>query len=171
MTHEDPRAYFLALLRRIAPGLDGSSVQAGQKAIAQVPVGRSTAERLVAIGEAAGHVKTSTGGGIYYGLLSAEFAAEVVLRAFRQGDFSASRFSDFERYWRSAFGNELLTGYFARELAASLPDSALERIFDLVNSRKILARLNGLLKFDWHRRALLATLGSLMLARGGNGHG
>jgi hypothetical protein len=56
-------------------------------------------------------------------------------------------------------------------LAASLPDSALERIFDLVNSRKILARLNGLLKFDWHRRALLATLGSLMLARGGNGHG
>ncbi len=171
MTHEDPRAYFFALLRRIAPGLDGSSVQAGQKAIAQVPVGRSTAERLVAIGEAAGHVKTSTGGGIYYGLLSAEFAAEVVLRAFRQGDFSASRFSDFERYWRSAFGNELLTGYFARELAGSLPDSALERIFDLVNSRKILARLNGLLKFDWHRRALLATLGSLMLARGGNGHG
>src|SRR2546427_13188928 len=95
MPHEEPRAYFLALLRRIAPGLDGSSVQTGQKAIAQVPVGRSTAERLVAIGEAAGHVKTSTGGGVYYGVVSGEFAAEGVVRGFRQGGFTASPFFVF----------------------------------------------------------------------------
>src|SRR2546425_3366038 len=99
MTHEDPRAYFLALLRRIAPGLDGSSVQAGQKAIAQVPVGRSTAERLVAIGEAAGHVKTSTGGGGYFRRPFARIAPPSLVPAFRHGGFSASRFSDFERYW------------------------------------------------------------------------
>ncbi len=169
MTTHDPRLYFKALLRRISPALDESQVRVSQKGIAQAPVGRSVAERLLAIGEAAGHVKTSTGGGIYYALLSAELAVEVLLNAFRQGNFSAQSFGEFDRYWRTAFGKELLVGYFARELASRFPDSVIERIFELVISRKILARLDGQLKFDWHRRALLTTMRSLILHPGGIG--
>ena len=71
----------------------------------------------VAAGEAAGHIKTTTGGGIYYGLLSAELVADVVTRAFRTSSFSSRTLGEFERYWRSAFGNELMVGYFARKLA------------------------------------------------------
>ncbi len=169
MTTHDPKFYFKALLRRISPTLNESKVHFGQKGIAQAPVGPCAAERLLAIGEAAGHVKTSTGGGIYYALLSAELAVEVLLNAFRQGNFTAQSFSGFDRYWRTAFGKELLVGYFARKLASCFPDSVIERIFELVNSQKILSRLDGQLKFDWHQKALLTTMRSLMLHPGGMG--
>jgi digeranylgeranylglycerophospholipid reductase len=169
MTIDDPRPYWAALLRRIQPGLGERDLKVSRKPIAQAPVGRSVGDRLLAVGEAAGHVKTSTGGGIYYGLLSAELASEVLLRAFETGRFTAASLGTFERYWRAAFGKELLIGYLCRELASHFSDKIIEGIFDLVNSGKILSRLNGQLKFDWHRRALLTTLRSLMLYGGGEG--
>ena len=42
------------------------------------PVTRTYADRVVAVGDAAGLVKPTTGGGIYYGLLSGSIAAEVL---------------------------------------------------------------------------------------------
>jgi flavin-dependent dehydrogenase len=118
MCVEDPRPYFSALLQRVAPGLDRGAAKVRQKAIGQMPVGNCVGERTVAIGEAAAHVKTSTGGGIFFGLLSAEMATEVMLRAFRKGDFSVHTLGEFERFWRAAFGLELWTGYLARRFAA-----------------------------------------------------
>ncbi len=162
MTHHDSKPYFTALLRRIFPKLEDLGVKVSQKGIAQASEGSCVADRLLAVGEAAGHVKTSTGGGIYYGLMSADLAAEVILRAFQKGDFTSSTLSDFERYWRTTFGGELLVGYFARGLASRFPDSVIEKLFQLAHSGRILARLDGQLKFDWHRMALLATLRSLL---------
>lgn len=172
MTTYHPKPYFQTFLRRIAPTTEGSVAGMNQKGIAQAPSGRCTTDRVLLIGEAAGHVKTSTGGGIYYGLVSAELAAEVILRAFRKGDLSWRVLSEFERYWRTAFGNELLVAYFARGLASRFPDSFIEDLFDFAISSNILVRLDGNLKFDWHRKALLTALRSLVtLPGGGRGRG
>jgi geranylgeranyl reductase family protein len=161
MSVEDPRPYFSALLQRVAPGLNRGEAKVRQKAIGQMPVGSCVAERIVAIGEAAAHVKTSTGGGIYFGLLSAEMAANVVLRAFRKGDFSVHTLGEFERFWRTAFGLELCTGYLARKLAARLSDNLIERAFDKAKGIDLLSRLNGNLSFDWHHKAILASIRGL----------
>lgn len=169
MTTRGPKPYFRALLSRIAPTPNGSVGAIAQKGIAQAPSGRCTADRVVLIGEAAGHVKTSTGGGIFYGLLSAEMAVEVILSACRKRDFTASVLSEFERYWRTAFGNELLVAYFARRLASRFPDSLIEEIFDFAKSTEIIRRLDGNLKFDWHRKALLGALRSLVILPVGKG--
>jgi len=167
MCVEDPRPYFSALLQRVTPGPDGGATTVRQKAIGQMPVGNCVGERIVAIGEAAAHVKTSTGGGIFFGLLSAEMAADVMLRAFRKGDFSLQTLGEFERFWRAAFGLELWTGYLARKFAASLPDSLIERAFDRAKGIDLLSRLNGNLSFDWHHKAILASIHSLFAAAAG----
>ena len=60
------------------------------------PLARTYGERVLAIGDAAGLVKPTTGGGIYYSLLSAGWAAEVVTRAFQRGDFSATALGAYE---------------------------------------------------------------------------
>jgi len=52
-------------------------------------ISKSYSDRVIAVGEAAGLVKTSTGGGIYYGLISAERASNVIKEAFQKKDFSA----------------------------------------------------------------------------------
>jgi len=167
MTEHNPEPYFARLLQRIAPQLDVANLRVDRKGIAQAPVGRCVAERVVAAGEAAGHIKTTTGGGIYYGLLSGELAADVVIRAFRKKSFNSRALGEFERYWRSTFGNELLVGYFARKLAGHFSDRQMDSFFDLANTTNLLGRLNGRLKFDWHHRALLATLRALLTLPGG----
>ena len=124
-------------------------------------MGNCVADRLIAIGEAAAHVKTSTGGGIYFGLLSAEMATDVILRAFRKHDFSVHTLGDFERFWRAAFGLELWTGYLARRLAGRLSDRLVEKAFERAKGIDLVSRLNGNLRFDWHHKAIMATIRSL----------
>jgi geranylgeranyl reductase family protein len=169
MTEDNPDPYFAKLVQRIAPQTDLASLRIDRKGIAQAAVGRCVSERVIAAGEAAGHIKTTTGGGIYYGLLSAELVADVLIRAFRNKNFSARTLGEFERYWRSTFGNELMVGYFARKLASHFTDGQIDRFFDAANASNLLGRLNGKLKFDWHHRALLATLRSLLTLPGGMG--
>jgi geranylgeranyl reductase family protein len=167
MTERDPEPYFAQLVRRVAPNVDYATLRIDRKGIAQASQGRCVADRVLAAGEAAGHIKTTTGGGIYYGLLSAELVAHVVKRAFRRGNFGPETLGEFERYWRSRFGNELMVGYFARRLASHFSDAQIDRMFDVMNSTNLLVRLNGRLKFDWHHRALLATLRTLLTLPGG----
>ncbi|MBC7335892.1 MAG: NAD(P)/FAD-dependent oxidoreductase, partial [Clostridia bacterium] len=45
----------------------------GRPVVAPLPLGvlpRTVADRILVVGEAAGHVKATTGGGVYYGLLA-----------------------------------------------------------------------------------------------------
>ena len=165
MTADNPDPYFARFVRRVAPTVDPSSFQIDRKGIAQAPTGTCVADRVIVAGEAAGHIKTTTGGGIYYGMLSAELVASVVTRAFRNMTFSSSTLGEFERYWRGMFGNELLVGYFARRLASHFSDSQIERFFEMARANNFLAYLNGRLKFDWHHRALLMTLRALLSLR------
>lgn len=169
MTEDNPEPYFAKLVKRLAPDAEFSSLKIDRKGIAQASVGKCVTERVIAAGEAAGHIKTTTGGGIYYGLLSAELVADVVVKAFRSKAFGIRALGDFERYWRSTFGNELMVGYFARKLARQFTDSQIDGFFDVANATDLLGRLNGRLKFDWHRRALLATLRALLTLPGGLG--
>jgi geranylgeranyl reductase family protein len=169
MTEDNPDPYFARLVQRIAPNTDLSTLKIDRKGIAQAAVGRCVADRVIAAGEAAGHIKTTTGGGIYYGLLSAELVADVLVKAFRNKSFGPRTLGEFERYWRSTFGNELMVGYFARKLASHFTDGQIDRFFDAANASNLLVRLNGKLKFDWHHRALLTTLRSLMTLPGGFG--
>ncbi|HXZ94601.1 MAG TPA: NAD(P)/FAD-dependent oxidoreductase, partial [Dehalococcoidia bacterium] len=86
-------------------------------------------ERIVVVGDAAGQVKPTTGGGIYYGLLCADIAAEVMHAALRSGDFSAKRMSYYERDWRKKLSRELQIGYWARKTYERLDDRQIENIF------------------------------------------
>jgi hypothetical protein len=88
-------------------------------------------------------------------------ATDVMLRAFRKGDFSVHTLGEFERFWRAAFGIELWTGYLARKLVARLSDSLTERAFDRAKGIDLLSRLKGNLRFDWHHKAILASIRGL----------
>jgi len=167
MADENPGPFFVRLVRRLSPQTDVDSLRVDHKGIAQAATGPCVTDRVIAVGEAAGHVKTTTGGGIYYGLLSAELAAGVIQAAFARRNFTSRALGEFERYWRSAIGKELLVGYLARSVASRLSDGQIDRLFELANATNLLFHLNGRLKFDWHHRALLATMRALVLPGAG----
>ena len=116
------------------------------------PVQRSYADRMIAVGDAAGQVKPTTGGGIYYGFLCADIAAEVVGRALQADDLSRRRLAEYDRTWKKALQNEIRLGYLSRLVFERLSDSSIDELFDVVQAHaldKMALNLDGF-SFDWH---------------------
>ncbi len=88
MCGRDSRRHFDRLLREVSPrwainaeGPGGSRLTPRQKILPLAPIPRTFADRVLAIGDAAGLVKATTGGGIYYSLVSGDMAADVLTGA------------------------------------------------------------------------------------------
>ena len=128
------------------------------------PLPRTYADRVLVVGEAAGQVKPTTGGGVYYGLLCADIAAGVLKQALEANDFSAKALSSYERKWRARLNRELTIGYWARTLLAGLSNSRIDRLFQLAGKKglpELIADGNGF-SFDWHSQLLLKMAGSIL---------
>jgi digeranylgeranylglycerophospholipid reductase len=127
----------------------------------KIPLGhlpKTYTDRILVLGDAAGQVKPATGGGIYYSLLCADIAADVLHRAFQSGNFSASAFSDYQKRWQAKLGRELTIGYWARRLYAKLSNDYINHLFDIAAKDGIdeLIASSDKSFFDWHGRLLLA---------------
>ncbi|MBI3001995.1 MAG: hypothetical protein HYY46_26600 [Deltaproteobacteria bacterium] len=115
------------------------------------PLERTYSERVLAVGDAAGQNKPTTGGGIFYGLLCAAAAAETVVEAFDKKDFGLSVMRGYETRWRKRVGREIKTGILFRRLAEKLTDGEIDELFRIVQSDGILATVSKTARFDWHR--------------------
>ena len=122
-----------------------------QKRIACGAAKRSVKDRILAVGEAAGQVKTTTGGGIFYGLLCSEIAVHVLQKAFSKGDLSQRGLFQYERLWRSKLGKELKMGQWARKVLRKLTDKQIDKIFRFVREKAFIKKLlEKKVKFDYH---------------------
>jgi flavin-dependent dehydrogenase len=121
---------------------------------------RSYGERVLVIGDAAGQVKPTTGGGIYFGHLGAKIAAEVLDEALNSGNLTAGQLSHYQKQWKAKMGKELSRGYWARWAYAKLNDRQIDRIFNALDSSGIVEALlnSDNFSFDWHSRLILAVL-------------
>jgi geranylgeranyl reductase family protein len=63
-------------------------------------------ERLLVVGDAAGHIDPLTGEGIHTALEGGFIAADEIGRALDAGDLSERRLARYERRWMKAFGND-----------------------------------------------------------------
>ena len=128
---------------------------------------RTFGDGVVVVGDAAGFAKPTTGGGIYYALLSGEIAAEVVHEAFVGGEFSARGLGAYEARWKSVFGRELRIGYYARRLYEALDDDQIERLLDGFLSAQIEQEFlfSGDFSFDWHSGSILKAIGHRELGK------
>jgi len=131
------------------------------------PLPRTYSERLVVVGDAAGQVKPTTGGGIHYGLLCADVAANTLCRALETDNLSARSLASYEREWKRRLGWELKLGYWARKLYERLSDRRIDRIFDIIKSNGIDETLLKAeeLSFDWHGETVLRLVGHRAVAK------
>ncbi len=111
---------------------------------------KSYAERLVVVGEAAGQVKATTGGGIYFGLLCSEVAASTIMKVFQCGDYSEKAFEEYEITWRKAIEPELKAGSMLRNIFSKLSDCQIDFLMDLAKRDGVLPLIQKA-DFDWHK--------------------
>lgn len=166
-SHSDPQSCLQRLCAERFPHLlppDGV-VRMRSWVIPLVPPARTYADRVVAVGDAAGQVKSTSGGGIYYGLLSADLAAETVGEAFRRGDFRRSGLSAYEERWRSLLGLDLRLGTLFRRLFSRMTDRDMDDLIAAFQEDRMLSRLGQAVHFDWHRELIFFLLKHPTLSR------
>jgi flavin-dependent dehydrogenase len=124
------------------------------------PLPRTYRERVLVVGDAAGQVKPTSGGGIYFGLLCAEMAADILHRALSEGNFSGRLFASYQKSWDQCIGRELRLGYRARRLYERLTNHRIDQMFDIIASSGILESLlkSPNLSFDWHGDIIVSGL-------------
>ena len=129
-----------------------------RRALPLGPIARTWTDRILAIGDAAGLVKPTTGGGIYYGLLTGHLAATVLAAALRENRLGARRLREYERRWRARLGREIRAGLAFRAIAARLNDLAIDRLIELARVDGIVPLLKQTADFNWHQSAARALL-------------
>ena len=131
------------------------------------PLGRTFGERVLVVGDAAGQVKPTTGGGIYYSLLASEVAAETLDGALRVNDLSASKLGLYEKGWKGMLCRELEIGYSARRLFESLRDRQIDFLMHTVANNGIYKDLasSGWVSFDWHSGVITRVMGHPLIGK------
>jgi len=116
------------------------------------PIDKTYGPRVLILGDAAGFAKPTTGGGIYYAMISGQLAAEAILYCMRTGNFNSIELSRYQASWEKSFGDELKTGYNARLLYECLDDNALNKLLEKFSSIEIQKEIlsSGEFSFDWH---------------------
>jgi len=122
---------------------------------------KSYADRLIVVGEAAGQVKATTGGGIYFGLLCSEIAVTTILRAFRQGDFTEKTLGAYDRAWRGELDPELKAGMRLKNVYSMLSDRQIDFLIDIASKDGIMPVIQRS-SFDWHKDIISHVLRHLM---------
>lgn len=151
-------AFVASLSERV--GGDPRTVPAPRRKMLPLgPVDKSYADRVLAVGDAAGLVKPTTGGGIYYGMLSGQFAADVLADALRRDALGARHLRRFESLWRRRLGQEIRVGLAFRKIATRLSDESIDELIALARVDGVVPLLQETASFNWHRKAAIALLG------------
>jgi geranylgeranyl reductase family protein len=128
------------------------------KLLPLAPVRRTHGDRVLAVGDAAGLAKPTTGGGIYYSMLSGQLAGEVLAEGLKKDTLDAAALRRYETRWQARLGAELRAGLAFRTLAARFDDRAVSALLDLAAVDGIIPLLRRTADFNWHRGAALALL-------------
>ncbi len=160
LTKKDPKA---CLQKLLASNFGGVLETAGEAPIRTRPIAQGLlsgtfGDRVLAVGEAAGQTKTTTGGGISYGLTCADLAADVILGCFGRSSFGAADLAEYERRWKGRLQREIVVGHTARRMCARLSDGRIESLFQLARTDGIIPIIREKADFDWHSELIFALL-------------
>jgi geranylgeranyl reductase family protein len=152
---------FKAFTRQMSEesGIDPESLPAPRlKMLPLGPIKKTVCDRVVAIGDAAGLVKPTTGGGIYYSILSGVMAADALSDALGRDELGERHLRACEDGWRARLGPDIRAGLAFRALATRIGDRGIQALIEVARVDGIIPLLKETADFNWHRKAALALL-------------
>jgi digeranylgeranylglycerophospholipid reductase len=158
MTARDAPGCYRRMLERVGDrwGVSNRELPPRLKILPLGAIDRTYADRLLAIGDAAGLVKPTTGGGIHYSIVSASIAADVALDALASDRLSAASLATYERRWRAELEDEFVAQQALRDVATDLSDQAIDSFFELAHTDGIMPIVRATARFNEHRPLIRA---------------
>jgi geranylgeranyl reductase family protein len=160
MCEGDATEYFARAVARLAPAWgvppEAYAQPPRRRLLPLAPIGRTYADRMLVVGDAAGLVKPTTGGGIYYSIVSAGIAAEVLGRRLRDDMLDAGSLSEYQSRWRARLMPEFRAQLAMRMLAQRLDDREIDALFELAQTDGVMPIVRRTARFNRHRELIVA---------------
>jgi len=160
MTSRDPVGCYSRMVARVAErwGIEDAQQPPRQKILPLGAIERTYADRTMVVGDAAGLVKPTTGGGIHYSILSAALASDVAVEALAADRLHAESLAVYEHRWREQLGEEFAEQRSLRDLVTRLSDREIETLFELARTDGIMPIVRKTAQFNDHRHLIRALL-------------
>ncbi len=154
MADGDAAQYFKRMVDRVQQrwGLSApASLEPRRKMLPLGAINRTHSDRVLVVGDAAGLVKPTTGGGIYYSVVSGEIAARVLARQLRLDALDAASLAGYEHDWRKRFQPEFDAQAKLRRAAHAMRDEDIDELFQLAHTDGIIPLVRQSAHFNRHR--------------------
>jgi geranylgeranyl reductase family protein len=159
MCQGDATVFFRQFVNRVAASWGIPIQLVGEPRRRLLPLStlsRTFASRMLVVGDAAGLVKPTTGGGIYYSLVSATLAAETLIAALRSDRLDTDGLAVYQQRWRQRLGPEFQTQLALRMLAQRMSDAEIDSLFDLALTDGVMPIVRRTAQFNRHRDLIVA---------------
>lgn len=158
MGQGDPAPLFRRFVARVASDwgvpAEAAAAEPRRRYLPLAALASTYADRVLVVGDAAGLVKPTTGGGIYYSLVSARLAAETLGSALVSDKLDARSLSGYQRGWRDRLGPEMRAQLALRMLAQRLSDTEIDGFFELARTNGVMPLVRGAARFNQHRHLI-----------------
>ncbi len=122
------------------------------------PIRKTYHNGLLVAGDAASHIKPTTGGGVIMGLTCAKIAGETAAQAVRDNGLSEGFLSRYQERWRQAIGFDMTAMRRIRLILNRLSDKKLDNIISLCSQLRLSDELRKLEDIDFQGKAVLQLL-------------
>ena len=158
MASDDVLGCYRRMLAQVAGrwGVVDEELPPRQKLLPLGTIPRTYGDRLLVVGDAAGLVKPTTGGGIYYSVLSGALAAEIGGDGLEQNRLDAASLAAYEHAWRDLLADEFDAQHALRSVASRLSDDDIDELFDLARTDGIMPIVRKTVRFNRHRDLIRA---------------
>jgi digeranylgeranylglycerophospholipid reductase len=116
------------------------------------PIKNTYNDRILVVGDAAGQVKPTTGGGIYFGLLCADLAAKTAIGAFKKKNFKAFSLRHYETSWKKEIGFDMTMSIYFRKLLTNFNDEQIEELVRFLSEEPVKQLIEKYADFNHHGR-------------------
>ena len=122
-----------------------------------IPIGttsRTYGDGTIIVGDAAGQVKATSGGGVYPGLRAVECAHSVLRESLEKGDHSGDFLKRYEACWRGTIGRELANALYIHSFYRKIKDNEFDRIVEELNREDMKRIINEYGDIDYPSRVV-----------------
>lgn len=160
LTRGDAKGYLDRLLSRpgVAERVASRPGAPVRRLLPLSPLARTYGHRVVAVGDAAGLTKPTTGGGIFYSLLSGQLAAETLSEALRRDELGEHSLRAYERAWQGRLAPHLRASTFLRRLFMKFTDDEWGALLQALSSSDVQEVIRRTARFNWHGDLIWAVL-------------
>ena len=133
----NPRRLLEGLMKRHEHLRDSTVLRLQGGVIPVAPLRQIAEPRAMLVGDAAGQVKPTSGGGIHTSILSAKICAEVAVGTLEHGEIGEQAAERYRTKWMQTVGLELYRGRLLRHMLAQLTPGETEHLLQLFTLKEV----------------------------------